>query len=107
MEITRTTIKGHEVAVIFTGKSYIFHSSYYGIIATADRAEDNEKQFTITTGNHHTTGGSRVNSCSIIAAVKRFVTKSENKFVPCKATFATQTKDLATAWLSISCNIKD
>ena len=37
MEIYKIKRKGYEVNVIFTGKQYIFHNSYFGILAVATR----------------------------------------------------------------------
>ena len=40
MEIYKIKRNGCEVNVIFTGKQYIFHNSYFGILAVATRKAD-------------------------------------------------------------------
>ena len=63
MELKKTTIKGREIYVMFTGDKYFFYSNFYGTLAIAERKEKKtgepatEEEFTLTVGNHHTTGG--------------------------------------------------
>lgn len=84
MEISKMHISGREVNVIFTGAQYIFHNAFFGVIAVANRlyTTDKAKQnFEIDIDNFKTIG-SRCNYPTIATAVKRYITKEENKFVP-------------------------
>ena len=40
MELKKTTIKGREIFVMFTGDKYFFYSNYYGTLAIAERKEN-------------------------------------------------------------------
>ena len=83
MEVSITKIAGREVYVLFVGSHYYFYSNYYGLIGIAERAGydgDDARTFKITAGNNDTYGGA-VNKCSIITAMKHFISKNENKNV--------------------------
>ena len=89
MEITKIKIAGCEADMLFIGKKYIIHSDYYGVIGVATRKgydEPDSHTFTIKAGNEHTVGG-RVNRSSIITAMKRYIPKSENRYVVRKTLF--------------------
>lgn len=87
MIVSKITIKGHEVNVIFTGMQYIFQNSYFGILAVAERVDSREEEtggqvarFVLSVENYNTRGGS-LNINTIIPAAKRYITKNENKYL--------------------------
>lgn len=83
MEITKIKIAGCESDMIFTGAKYIFWNDWYGVIGLATRKgydEESKHTFVIKAGTEDTVGG-RVNRSSIITAMKRYITKSENKYI--------------------------
>lgn len=89
MEITRIKIAGCEADMLFIGKKYIIHSDYYGVIGVATRKgydEPDSHTFVIKAGTENTVGGS-VNRSSIITAMKRYISKSENKYIVRKTFF--------------------
>ena len=89
MEITKIKIAGCEADMIFTGGQYIFWSDYYGVIGLATRKgydEPDNHSFVIKAGTENTVGGS-VNRSSIITAMKRYISKSENKYIVRKIFF--------------------
>lgn len=101
MEIGTIKRQGCVINVIFDGRCYFFHNAYYGLIAYAKRNERRDEYFTIYTGNHHCLGGSFTNRvCSIIA--KRFITQSENKYIPKEITFYDAEMDLADKSIQIN-----
>lgn len=82
MEIKKIKIAGCESDVIFTGAKYIFYNDWYGVIGVATRKgydEESKHTFVIKAGTKNTVGG-RVNRSSIITAMKRHISKSENKY---------------------------
>lgn len=82
MEFTKIKIAGCEADVIFTGAKYIFYNDWYGVIGVATRKGYNgedKHSFVIKAGTKDTVGG-RVNRSSIITAMKRHISKSENKY---------------------------
>lgn len=84
MEIKKIKIAGCESDVIFTGEKYIFYNDWYGIIGVATRKgfyaySEDKHTFDIKAGTENTVGGS-VNRSSIVTAMKRYITKSENKY---------------------------
>ena len=82
MEIKKIKIAGCESDMIFTGAKYIFYNDWYGVIGVATRKGYNEESkhtFVIKAGTKNTVGG-RVNRSSIITAMKRHISKSENKY---------------------------
>lgn len=88
MEFNRTKIAGCKVNVIFTGKNYFFLSDFFGLIGIAERNGfgDNSHKFSIKAGTKDTVGGS-VNRNSIITAMKRFISKAENKYIAHKTEY--------------------
>ena len=82
MEIRSIKIAGREVTAIYNCGIYIFYSQYYGVIGLAEHTaitENHEPIYKLTAGTENTVGGS-VNRSSIITAMKRYITKSENKY---------------------------
>ena len=82
MEIRSIKIAGREVTAIYNCGIYVFYSQYYGVIGLAERTaitKNNEPIYKLTAGTENTLGGS-VNRSSIITAMKRYITKSENKY---------------------------
>lgn len=80
MEIRSIKIAGREVTAIYNCGEYVFYSNYYGVIGIAERTainEGNEPIYRLTAGTENTVGGS-VNRSSIIAAMKRYITKCES-----------------------------
>ncbi len=60
MEIYKIERQGCVVNVLFTGKQYIFHNLYYGIIAVATRKgfeDEDMNTFTLEYGNDNTIEG--------------------------------------------------
>lgn len=84
MIVSKITIAGHEVNVIFTGVQYIFHNAYFGLLAVAERidsrTEDGVARFVLGVENYKTKGSS-LNINTIIPAAKRYITKNENKYI--------------------------
>ena len=87
MIVSKITIAGHEVNVIFTGMQYIFHNSFLGLLAVAERVDSREEEtgsqvvrFVLGVENYRTRGGS-LNINTIIPAAKRYITKNENKYI--------------------------
>lgn len=110
MEIYKTRIAGSEVSVIFTGKNYFFHSSYYGYLAIAERTEesyerlgteDNTQDFILYAGNEHTIGGS-MSEGVVKRAAEKFIRKCENKYIPMACTFDERHTNLNACHVQIS-----
>ena len=84
MIVSKITIAGHEVSIIFTGMQYIFHNAYFGLLAVAERVdsrtEDGAARFVLGVENYRTRGSS-LNINTIIPAAKRYITKNENKYL--------------------------
>ena len=85
MEITKIKIAGCESNIIFTDEKYIFYNDRYGIIGLATRKgfyaySEDKHTFVIKAGTENTVGGS-INRNSIITAMKKHITKSENKYI--------------------------
>ena len=87
MIVSKITIAGNEVNVIFTGSQYIFHNAYFGILAVAERVDSREEEtggqvarFVLGVENYKTKGSS-LNINTIIPAAKRYITKNENKYI--------------------------
>ena len=81
METGHIRINGEAITVIFTGKKYYFHSNYWGIVGIATRESESDecehKRFSLIAGNIN------VYRDKYITAMKRYITKAENKFVAC------------------------
>ena len=87
MIVSKITIARHEVNVIFTGMQYIFHNAYFGLLAVAERVDSRTEEtgvqvarFVLGVENYGTRGGS-LNIASRCPAARRYITKSENKYV--------------------------
>ena len=85
--VSKITVAGHEVNVIFTGMQYIFHDAYFGILAVAERVDSREEEtggqvarFILSVENYRTRGCS-LDMNTIIPAAKRYITKNENKYI--------------------------
>jgi hypothetical protein len=104
MEIYKTKFRGSEVSVIFNGSHYYFLNSYYGLLAIAERDYKRDAgsttHFTITTGNHYTQG-SHLCPSVVEANVKRFINKSEQKYIAKVVTYDSAEADLANGSLTI------
>lgn len=81
METGNIKINGESITVIFVGKKYYFHSNYWGIVGIATRESDisdcKHKKFSLIAGNKN------IYRDKYVAAMKRYITKAENKFVAC------------------------
>lgn len=101
MEITKIKRNGCEVNVIFTGKQYIFHNAFYGILAVAERkgySKEDTNHFTVYYGNHQTSGGSFAGTYCLSMA-KSFIKQNESKYVQVNTTFDEVQEDLDTWWM--------
>lgn len=113
MEIYKTKIVGNEVNVIFTGKNYFFHSSYYGVVAIAERTQESfdnltklgerRQKFVVSVGNINTLGGS-MGDANVFAAAEKFITKNENKYIQQDCEFERKQQDLSKVFLTVYCN---
>ena len=108
MRVFTTKFRGSEVNVIFNGSHYYFLNSYYGILAIAERDYNKttcsngecKTSFAVTTGNHHTVGGSLGGSV-VAALVKKFIRKAEQVYCSVEVDFAEDiTADLANGCLT-------
>ena len=102
MEIKKIKIAGCESDMIFTGAKYIFYNDWYGVIGVATRKGYNggdKHSFVIKAGTGNTVGG-RVNRSSIITAMKRHISKSENKY-KVHTTFFEDTEELCNYQIDI------
>ena len=81
METGQIKINGDAVTVIFTGEKYYFHSNYWGIVGIATResewSDTKRKKFSLIAGHKN------VYRYKYVTAMKRYITKAENKFVAC------------------------
>jgi hypothetical protein len=85
MEISKIVSRGmlpYEVDVIFTGEFYYMRNDFHGLLGIAKRDYSNEGEptFTVYTRNSRTVG-SYLNSSTCARILKRFIVKSENKYV--------------------------
>ncbi len=107
MEISKTTLAGFEVNVIFTGSSYFFHNQFHGVIAIANRIsgpdgfDTNKQSFEIVVGSSSCLGSSLAD-CTVMAAVKRFVNKNENRYISVAVSYEVKKYDLSKGCLSVS-----
>ena len=81
METGNIKINGESITVIFTGEKYYFHSNYWGIVGIATRKSDirdcKHKKFSLIAGNKN------IYRDKYVTAMKRYITKAENKYVAC------------------------
>jgi len=86
MEISSINPHGYKCSVIFVGSHYYFYSEYAGLFAIAERVNTrenihtNKQDFILTVGNSHLLGGS-LTPATCVAIAKRFIDKSENKYI--------------------------
>lgn len=106
MEIYKITRNNCEVNVIFTGAQYIFHNSYFGLLAVAERKgyADNERDhFIVRYGNEYTLGGSFAGNYCLNMA-KSFIKKNENKYVKVETTFEAVKEEINSLYY-IDCKV--
>lgn len=111
MEISKIKFQGSEVNVIFTGKNYFFHNSFYGYLAIAERSKEsferlgNEKnlqEFTVYAGNsRYPYGFSR--NCFDLA--EKFIKKNEQRYIKTTCKFTEHDSDLNKCHVDISYNL--
>ena len=81
METGNIKVNGDAITVIFIGDKYYFHSNYWGIVGIATRVSDlserHNKKFCLIAGHKN------VYRYKYVTAMKRYITKAENKFVAC------------------------
>ena len=81
METGQIKINGDAITVIFTGDKYYFHSNYWGIVGIATRESDisehKHNKFSLIAGHKN------VYRYKYVTAMKRYITKAENKSVDC------------------------
>ena len=86
METGNIKVNGDAITVIFTGEKYYFHSNYWGIVGIATRKSDirehKHKKFSLIAGNKN------IYRNKYVTAMKRYITKAENKFVACDVEYA-------------------
>lgn len=103
MIFSKTRIAGNETTVIFTGTHYYFVTQFYGIVAVAERVKElknGKTAFKVKTGNKYCEGGSLTDSV-VFTAVKKFILKSENEYIPVAVDFSESRAPLH-AW-TMSC----
>lgn len=93
-----------EVHCLFTGYQYIFQNNFWGILAVAERDEENNDHFTVIYGNEN------LNGCSLGGDVcarlaERFIGKNEQRYLQKVVTFGREKKDLRR-WY-VDCNAKE
>lgn len=96
MEIYKIKRNNCEVNVIFTGAQYIFHNSFYGLLAVADRkgySDDVRNHFIVRYGNENTIGGSFAGDYCLSMA-KSFIKRNESLYVNVKTTFEEVKEDI-------------
>ena len=105
MEIKKIKIAGCESDMIFTGAKYIFYNDWYGVVGLATRKgflaySEDRHTFVIKAGTEYTVCD-RVNRSSIITAMKRHITKSENKY-KVHTTFFEDSEELCNCQIDIN-----
>lgn len=107
MEFNKIKICGCDVTAVFTGPYYYFHNKFYGWIAFAERTqyrdENGKVGFTIYVGGEHTQGGP-LTDATVVAAVKRYITKEESQFVPAEVTYTVEKRPLHALQVSLNHN---
>lgn len=102
MEITKIRRHGSEINVIFTGAQYIFHNSFSGILAVAERKVFNVDKaltsFTVYYGNHQTTD-SLFDGKYCFDMAKSLIIKNENRYVKTDVIFTPVEEDLDTWYM--------
>lgn len=106
MEIYKIKRNNCEVNVIFTGEQYIFHNSFYGLLAVANRkgySDDERNRFIVRYGNENTIGGSFAGDYCLSMA-KQFIKKNESKYVKVETTFEVVKEDINSLYY-IDCKV--
>ena len=96
MDFSKIKINGCEINVIFSGAQYIFQNSFFGIVCAANRLSDEKPVFELIAGNSYCLG-SHLTDSVLFAAAKRFINKSENKYISQKVEYKEMHEDL-NAW---------
>ena len=105
MEIYKTKQYGRDVYCFYDGK-YTFFNNFYGVLAQATRDEasradcNGTQHFNVRYGNSSCLGG-MLNEAAMQAAIKRTITKAENRYLNHKCTFEFEEHDFAHATLSV------
>lgn len=103
MEVDKIKIKGSVVNVIFNG-TYYFINNFYGILAVAERMDKDWDKATIDIkiriGNTRTLG-SGMQPYSMLPSIKKFLTKSENRFLETKVNYNVVEEDFNKTYLTI------
>ena len=98
METGNIKINGASITVIFTGEKYYFHSNYWGIVGIATRESDisdcKHKKFSLIAGHKN------VYRYKYVAAMKRYITKAENKYVACDVEYV-DSREVCNHYLDI------
>lgn len=78
---------------LFTGSQYVFQNNYWGVLAVADRHEEDSDKFTVRYGNENLVGCSLGGDvCALLA--ERFIKKSEQRYLQKVVTFERKKEDL-------------
>ena len=104
MTFNKTSFRGYEVNVIFTGSHYYFHSTYAGVIAIAERMPyqfQEAQTFKVKAGNRHLVGGSLGSASVILANCKKFINKAENQFIKVSVDYELEEMDGADLFLEM------
>ena len=88
---------------LFTGERYVFMNSFFGLLAVAERSDEDGNLFTIIYGNEHAAGGSLGGDvCAILA--ERFIRKNEQRYLQKVVTFERKKEDLHKYY--VDCEVK-
>lgn len=87
-----------KTSVIFTGSHYFFYSNFFGLLAVAERDENNDQSFSILVGNRYTLGG-RVVTSKVYNLVCNFIKK---QYKSKDLVFERKNTDLADNYLNIN-----
>ena len=88
---------------LFTGGQYVFTNSSFGLLAIAERSENDNDLFTIIYGNENTAGGSLGGDVCVKMA-ERFISKNEQRYLQKVVTFERKKEDLRKYY--IDCKAK-
>lgn len=111
MQFYKTTINGSEVNVIFTGKNYFFHNSFFGWLCIAERTEesyeragvkDSLQEFVLYVGNRHCSGSTSCNNNEVVKCAKRVIKKYENLYIRVPVRFNIIDSDLNKTLVEVS-----
>lgn len=81
MTFIRTTNRGSENYVVFTGSQYVFFDSFWGIVAVAKRRETNNPNIEETTFDVEYSDEIQT------SVFKRVINSNENKYITKKVTY--------------------